>query len=204
MNTSLFGAFSRDGTSSALGNDNDSQLLGTLRDWSDVVLVTAGTVRMEHYGKTNSQLAIVSHSLELDLTSAVFFGTAPIIFTDRTAHISSLRQNRITNLRKAGAHVIEVPDTKPHTLISALKDLGFTRVSCEGGPSLYASLLSEDLIDVIHLTITPTVSSCDATFGLKLESDTPWTKRFKLESALADSDGTLFCRYRKKATDVGA
>ena len=47
--STLNGSATIDGRSKALGNDLDGKLLNALRDWCDVVLVGAETVRSENY-----------------------------------------------------------------------------------------------------------------------------------------------------------
>lgn len=51
----------------------------------------------------------------------------------------------------AGARLIALPDTDPQTALRALAAEGLTRVLCEGGATLAASLLRASLIDEIAL-----------------------------------------------------
>ncbi|MCT1554390.1 dihydrofolate reductase family protein [Corynebacterium sanguinis] len=194
--TALFGAFSRAGTSGSLGNELDSQLLLALRDWSDCVLVGAGTVRAEDYGPATLPFAVVSRSLSLDPDSRFFRGTPPLILTPR----ASLGDASLTPCRKrltqAGATLIDTGTGSPAEIIAALHARGFSRISCEGGPSLYAAMLAADLIDVMHLTVDPSVSGGDA-HHLPLENSDCGTRRFTLEATHVSPDSVLFCRYRR-------
>lgn len=72
-----------------MGNDTDGQLFAALRNWADVVLVGAQTVRAEDYsgvkpngdGSRPAPIAVPSRSLDFDITSDFFtdFTTPPII-----------------------------------------------------------------------------------------------------------------------------
>ena len=50
MVSSVDGAATLEGTSGALGGDGDRMAFRRLREWADVVLVGAGTIRAEDYG----------------------------------------------------------------------------------------------------------------------------------------------------------
>ena len=70
--SSLTGSLTLDGVSGGLGNELDRQLLLALRDWADVVLVGAGTVRAEGYtGDRAKQLAVLSRSGDVPLADAL-------------------------------------------------------------------------------------------------------------------------------------
>lgn len=75
--SSLTGSVTLDGVSGDLGNDLDRELLLALRDWADVVLVGAGTVRAEGYtGQRAKQLAVVSRSGDVPLDDALVLSPA--------------------------------------------------------------------------------------------------------------------------------
>ncbi|GAB3700534.1 dihydrofolate reductase family protein [Corynebacterium nasicanis] len=70
--SSLTGSLTLDGTSGALGNELDRALLLALRDWADVVLVGAETVRAEGYtGQRAKQLAVLTRSGDVPLADAL-------------------------------------------------------------------------------------------------------------------------------------
>src|SRR3954462_13944750 len=72
------GSVSLQGKSGTLGNAADRELFQLLRAMSDVVLVGAGTARVENYGgarEVNGRtppIAVVSRSLDFDPTSRLF------------------------------------------------------------------------------------------------------------------------------------
>ena len=94
MISSLDGAISVEGRSGALGGAADHRVFATLRAHADVILVGAGTVRTEGYGKVRLDeemqrvrmargqvalppIAVVSGSLQLDWSSPFFTGPGP-------------------------------------------------------------------------------------------------------------------------------
>lgn len=87
MISTIDGAGWHDGKSGGLGSETDRRLFSLLRGLADVVLVGAGTVRIEGYGPVRAAehwgevragrgavppLAIVSRGLEFNLDAAVF------------------------------------------------------------------------------------------------------------------------------------
>ncbi|MDO5670889.1 MAG: dihydrofolate reductase family protein [Corynebacterium sp.] len=70
--TSLTGSLTLDGVSGGLGNDLDRELLLALRDWADVVVVGAATVRAEGYtGARAKEVAVVTRSGDVPLPGAL-------------------------------------------------------------------------------------------------------------------------------------
>ena len=147
----------------------DLKLLLLLRALSDVVLVGANTARLENYRQPKARaefaflnrkpprLAVVSSSLEFDLTSPLFSGGLEptlIINVGNTSPSAALTD---------AAQLVDVPteavntDTFATTLIAKLADLGLTSVTCEGGPSLLAQLLKAEVVDEYDLTISPII-----------------------------------------------
>lgn len=193
----LFGGFARGGTSAALGNNTDASLIAGLRDWADVILVGAGTVAAESYGPANTPMAVVSRSLELEPSLEIFRGSRLMVLAPESSLVDAQLRPRAARLTGAGAEVHSTGEGKPADIVATLRGLGFQRILCEGGPSLYAAMLDADLIDVLHLTLDPTISNQDGPFGLKLAGSGRYTRAFSLDDATVDADSTLFCRYRR-------
>ena len=196
----LFGAFARRGTSGSLGNRTDSALLAGLRDWADVILVGAGTVHAEDYGPAATPMAVVSRSLEVDTSLGIFEGARPLILAPEPSLADASLLPHTRTLTAAGAELHSTGRGEPAEIVAALRRLGFNRILCEGGPGLYAAMLRANLVDVLHLTVDPSVGSEDGPFGLDLAAGgaaRAFTRRFLLEDATVDADSTLFCRYRR-------
>ena len=157
----LSGAASIRGTSRSLGNDIDFSLLNLLRTWSDVVLVGGGTVRMENYfGVTCSNqektmrtergqapvppIAVITKSFDFDTSTQLFTDTeVPPLFLAPQASIDdpNLADAR-SSLESSGARIISTGDGSAQEIVDALRNDGFNRITCEGGPGLYGMLLS--------------------------------------------------------------
>ena len=193
----LFGAFARRGTSGSLGNSTDGALLAGLRSWADVILVGAGTVHAESYGPASTPMAVVSRSLEIDTSLGIFQGDRVLMLAPELSLADASLLPHTRTLTAAGAELHSTGGGEPEEIVMTLRRLGFNRILCEGGPSLYAAMLRADLVDVLHLTVDPSVGSEDGPFGLDLASSRPYTRRFILEDATADEDSMLFCRYRR-------
>lgn len=129
-----------------------------LRASHDAVMVGAGTVRADNpdlriraLGTTHQPVRIVtSRHLRLPEGSQLWSSAseAPVwIVCDEGALISP----EAKAWGNAGATLIPVPSNgahlSPHETLTALGDKGLTRVFCEGGGMLAASLLAADLVD---------------------------------------------------------
>ncbi|QYH19643.1 dihydrofolate reductase family protein [Corynebacterium aquatimens] len=192
----LFGGFGRAGTSGPLGNETDAALIGALRSWADVILVGSGTVQAEDYGPAHTPMAVLSTSLQLDTDLGIFHGSRLIVLApERSLDDVSLEPNRHA-LRNAGAELMSSGGGSAPEIINALHEAGFARILCEGGPSVYADMLSADLVDVLHLTLDPSIGPEDGPFGLKLGGD-QHPRRFAIEDATVDGTAMLFCRLRR-------
>nr|WP_269208573.1 dihydrofolate reductase family protein [Corynebacterium aquatimens] len=198
MVNTLFGSFTIDGTSGGLGNDNDTAVLLGLREWADAVLVTSGTVKKEHYGASDTPLAVVSRSLDFDTDSELFDGEGPIILTPQASFDDSSQEmaDRRNALESAGAQIVSTGGGSPAEIVDTLRGRGYARISCEGGPSLYAALLADGLVDVLHLTTDPRVPN--EMTSLKLtDLGSVDTSRWVLEHLTSDEDSMIFTRYRR-------
>jgi riboflavin-specific deaminase-like protein len=203
--TTLDGRAAINGRSGPIGSATDTEMLQRLRTRVDAVMIGAGTMRAERYGRMVSDpdlrayrertglahdplAVVVSNRLELPWDAALFTdgGGRVVVFT---------------------ASDEEPPETAtPVTLIRhpdgvdldrALEWLrverGIRSVLCEGGPTLHGRLREAGLADELFLTIAPKIAGGE---GPRV-----------LEGALADVDNVelawlleaeseLFARYR--------
>jgi riboflavin biosynthesis pyrimidine reductase len=162
--SSADGAVTLNGVSGGLGGPGDRRVFQLLRDLADVILVAAGTVRNEGYGypKFGAErrarrlaagrqewptFAIVSRRLDLDLSSTLFTD-APVRTVVVTGPDSPA--DRRTDLERC-AEVVVV-DALPDA-VAALHRRG--PILCEGGPSLFGTLVADGLVDELCLTLSP-------------------------------------------------
>lgn len=201
--SSLDGAVTLQGKSAGLSSAADRAVFHLLRSMADVVLVGAGTAREENYGGAKSAegrqpppIAVVSRSLDFDLTARLFTDTAvpPIVITC-AASPSEVRQQLST---VAEVLVAGDADVDLHAALDALADRGLGRVLCEGGPHLLGAVAAAGLLDELCLTLSPIVAGGNAgriVAGYLPDVVEPMHLRHVLED-----DGHLFLRY-STATD---
>lgn len=134
------------------------RLTHALRATHDAVMVGGGTARADDptlnvrgLGITHQPTRIVlSRKLDLPLSSklAATAKDIPLLI----CHAKDADPNLITAWQGLGATLIEVPTNAarqldPKATMQALAEHGLTRIFCEGGGALAASLLQADLVD---------------------------------------------------------
>lgn len=107
--------------------------------------------------------------------------------------------NQPESLKNLSANIVSGDLQK---IVSMLKRKGYKQVLIEGGPTLLASFLREDLLDEIFLTISPKIFGNDNKSTLTLVEGYLFppakVKKFKLISVKKLGD-EVFLRYRKTA-----
>ena len=206
--SSLDGAATRDGRSGGLGDAADRRVFALLRRPADVVLVGAGTARVEEYGALrlgeadvrwrtgrglpeHPVLAIISGSLDLDPEAGMFTDapTRPLIYT-----LASASADRRAALQSV-ADVVDAGETEldPAVVRADLRARGLGRVHAEGGPHVLGAFLAADAVDELCLTLAPSVEAGDA--GRIARSDAATPREMRLVSMLRAGD-ELLLRYR--------
>ncbi len=203
--TTLDGRAAINGRSGPIGSKADTEMLQRLRTRVDAVMIGAGTMRAERYGRivsdpalrayrertvlTHDPLAvIISNRLELPWDAGLFTdgGGRVVVFTasdqeppETATSVTVVRHPEGVELDRA--------------LEWLLEERGIKSVLCEGGPTLHGRLREGGLADELFLTIAPKIAGGE---GPRI-----------LEGALADidevelawlleSEGELFARYR--------
>ncbi len=210
---SIDGGATLAGRSGGLGNPGDRALFMLLRALADVVLVGAGTVRVENYGGARlsvaqrqrrrdrgqsevPRIAIVTASGQLDRDLRIFTDTElpPLVLTSTAAAEDTRR-------RLAGhAEVQDCSTGNPDrvdeaAVLAALGSRGHYRVLTEGGPMLLGSFIERDLLDELCLTVAPFLVG-----GLARRIATgPGEVAIPMHCAhlLTDESGYLYGRYVK-------
>ncbi|MGV0385454.1 pyrimidine reductase family protein [Corynebacterium tuberculostearicum] len=206
MVSTLTGSATMNHVSEDMGNDTDGQLFAALRNWADVVLVGAQTVRAEDYsgvapatdGSRPAPIAVPSRSLDFDITSDFFtdFITPPIFLVPHSSRDDQELAKRIATIESTGAEVCDAGEGTVQNYISVLKDRGFKRVLCEGGPGMIGQLVDIDAIDQMYLTLDPHLSTGVETPMATFQGEHSH-RRMQLENVAADHDGTVFLRYSR-------
>lgn len=213
--SSVDGGATADGKSGALAGPGDRTLFQLMRALADVVLVGAGTVRIENYGGVQLSvagrqarqargqaevppIAIVTQSGRLERDMLVFTHTevAPLVLTC-TAAAAATR-----HYLGDAAVVLDCSGADPGAvdmavLLAALASRGLRRVLTEGGPRLHSSFIEADLLDELCLTLAPTVVGGQA----RRIATGPGQVHTPMRRAhlLADDAGYLYTRYVRGA-----
>ncbi|MFC7762091.1 pyrimidine reductase family protein [Catellatospora bangladeshensis] len=167
MITSLDGAATLEGRSGALGSPADQDLMKRLRMQADVVLVGAGTIRVEGYGATlldaEAQAWRTAHGLTPHPRFAVVTRSGDVpakFFTDPPARPIVITYASAPHDYPGDAEVIDCGDSSvdPAVMVAELAARGLTQILCEGGPHLLGGLVAADLVDELCLTVSPTLA----------------------------------------------
>jgi riboflavin biosynthesis pyrimidine reductase len=183
----------------------DRQLFHALRTRVDAVMIGAGTLRVERYGRmvpdagrreqrvaaglAPDPLAIVvSGSLDLpaDLPLLQDPSSRVVIVTSAAHSLEGVRA-QVDYLRSPAVDL-------PAALARLRSDHGVRAILCEGGPHLNATLLAEGLIDELFLTNVSVLAGAAGAMsimdGAPLEEPVVLELRWMLEH-----EGELFARY---------
>ncbi len=185
MVSSIDGSTVVDSNSRGLSSKADQEVLLTLRDLADVLIVGAATVRIEGYGpprKPGQRVGVVSRKGDVDATSALFTSGAGFLIVPEDAPPSTV------DCVRAGLGEAD--------LAGALAQLDADFVQAEGGAILNGALAAADLIDELNLTISPMLAGGD---GPRVTGGTAQlARRMRLAHVLED-DGYLFTRYLRSS-----
>jgi riboflavin-specific deaminase-like protein len=205
MVASLDGKATAHGQTRALSSEVDRTLFHQLRTQADGLLVGAGTVRAERYGRaTKSEelrakrereglapeplTVIVSARLDLSPELPLLQATgAPVVIATGADHELEGVAAEVTYLRTG--------EDLPLMLARLREDHGVRSLLCEGGPTLNSHLLAAGLVDELFLSVSPQVlGGADAltivagrVLGEPLGAELVW---------LCEAGGELFGRWR--------
>ena len=203
--TTLDGRAAISGRSGAIGSDTDTEMLQRLRTRVDAVMIGAGTMRAERYGRIVSDPGfrsyrestgltadplgvIISNRFELPWDAGLFTdgGGQVVIFTaseeeppETATPVTVVRHPDGVELDRALAWLLEERDIKS--------------ILCEGGPTLHGRLREGGLADELFLTIAPKIAGGES--PRILEGALPDVDQVEL-AWLLESKGELFARYR--------
>ena len=193
------------GRSGAIGSDTDTAMLVGLRAKVDAVMIGAGTLRAERYGRlvpdpdqrdrrerdglpADPLAVVVSGRLDLPWDASLFTEGAGqvLIFTaseteapETRTPVGVVRHQGGVDLAAALAHL--------------RTERGSAPCSARAGPQLHAQLIEAGLVDELFVTHAPKLAGGE---GPGLVTGLPELER-PLELAwLLEEDGELFARYR--------
>lgn len=211
--SSLDGAATVEGRTAELGGEGDKRVFDLLRRLADVVLVGAGTVRIERYGamrlseesavwRERQGLApqpvfgIVSGRLLLDPASRVFAEAPvrPLVLTVETAPADRRAElERVADVVDCGVGAFD-----PLAMMRMLRERGLEQVHGEGGPSLFGTMLAADVVDELCLTLSPELTAGDA--PRIAHGEAPVRPARMALASLLRQESDLFARYLRDRT----
>ncbi|HUR84106.1 MAG TPA: dihydrofolate reductase family protein [Solirubrobacteraceae bacterium] len=200
-----------DGRASVLGRTApissvpDRQLFHALRTRVDAVMVGAGTIRTERYGRLvrdpQRRRQRVAAGLQPDPIAIVVSGSLDLpadvpLLQDPDSHVVVVTASE--RVIEGCAARVEYLRSSPVDLPGALKALraahGIRSILCEGGPALNSSLLAHGLLDELFLTTVPKIAG--GAGALTIVGEAPLAEPLDLRLVwLLESEGELFARY---------
>ncbi|MEA2333228.1 MAG: hypothetical protein QOH58_3366 [Thermoleophilaceae bacterium] len=205
MVSSLDGKATIDWRTKGLSTQLDRELFHQLRTQADAVMVGAGTVRAERYGRmaksdelrdrregeglARDPLAVVV-SARLDLPADLPLLNEPeqavVIATGSDAELPDIGE-QVTYER--------IGDDLPLLMARLRQQHGIRSVVCEGGPTLNAHLLAAGVVDELFLTLNPKLAGGAAALTIVAGRELVDPAELELVS-VAHGDGDLFTRWR--------
>jgi 5-amino-6-(5-phosphoribosylamino)uracil reductase len=190
-----------------LSSELDRQLFHQLRTQPDAIMVGAGTVRTERYGRMAKSeelraarereglapdpLAVVV-SARLDLHTDLPLLNEPeqrvVIATGSDASLPDVKSQIV--YERTGEDL-------PLLMARLRSEHGVRSVVCEGGPTLNSHLFAAGLVDELWLTLNPKVAGGAA--ALTIVAGRELVEPAELEPlSVAEGGGDLFTRWRVK------
>lgn len=204
--STLDGRASIEGHSGPIGSDTDTAMLVGLRQRCDAVMIGAGTMRVERYGRIiadpqkrarrealglpGDPLMVLVGSLDLPWDAELFTdgGGRVVIFTGDEGDPPATA-TPVEVIREAEGRV---DMTKAMSILRADHDV--RALLCEGGPRLHSQLQAGGLADELFLTIAPKLVGAGTTI---LEGALPEVAELDLVWLLQEGS-ELFARYRRR------
>lgn len=195
-----------DGRSGKIGSATDSAILHRLRTQVDAVMIGAGTMRAERYGRMvpdpelrawreqiglapDPLAVIVSGRLELPWDAPLFSdGNGKVVIFTASDAQPPATETAVEVVRHEGG--VDLPGALAHLH----GEHEIRALLCEGGPHLHAQLWAAGLADELFLTTAPKLAG--GTAPRIVEGALPDVTGLELVS-LADEDGELYARYRR-------
>jgi riboflavin biosynthesis pyrimidine reductase len=205
--TTLDGRAAIEGRSGKIGSDTDTAMLVGLRQLFDAVMIGAGTMRVEKYGRIIGDPAKRARREELGLPGdplVVLVGSLDLpwdapLFTDGGGEVLlfTAEQEGEPPATATPVEIIREPDGRVD-LAAAMRRLreerGVRALLCEGGPHLHSQLQAGGLADELFLTIAPKLVGAGSTI---LEGALPEVAELEL-AWLLQEESELFARYRRR------
>lgn len=204
MVSSLDGKATLDWRTKGLSSDVDRRLFHHLRTQADAVMVGAGTVREERYGRMTKNeelrdkrvaegrapeaLAVIV-SGRLDLPADLPLLNEP----EQEVLVATAAEHSLDGVT-AQVDYARVGDDLQRLMV-LLGERGVRSVLCEGGPTLNSYLFAAGLVDELFLTLNPKTIGGASAITIVAGRELVEPQELDLVS-VAEADGELFTRWR--------
>jgi riboflavin-specific deaminase-like protein len=205
MVASLDGKAAVDGRTRELGSEADRQIFHHLRTQADAIMVGAGTVRAERYGR-----AVKSHELRAKREEEGLAPDPPTVLVsghlrlppdlpllqdpDSQVVIATAAEHELTGTR-AQIEYLRTGDDLPLLMAKLHESHGVRSILCEGGPTLNSYLLAAGLVDELFLSLSPKLVGGLA--AITIVAGSPLLQAAEAELVwLYEGEGDLFSRWR--------
>lgn len=170
-----------DGRSGSINTDADHAVFGLLRSWADVIVVGSGTVKAEGYDapRTEPRWQQLRTNRPAHPALAVLTADGAVPSSVDTAGGGAV----FALASRAGQNFGD--------LVEQLRDRGFRRILCEGGPTIAHAAVKDGALDEVCLTWSPLLVGGD---GPRILHGSGLRRTVLLESLL-EQDGTLLGRW---------
>jgi riboflavin-specific deaminase-like protein len=195
-----------EGRSGKIGSDVDTAMLVGLRTRFDAVMIGAGTMRAERYGRIvgdpakrarreelglspSPLVVIISGRLDLPWDAPLFTEDGEVvIFTASEEAEAPAVTPRLELVRHSGG--IDLGAALGHLAA----ERGVRALLCEGGPRLHSQLWAAGMVDELFLTLAPKLIGAGPSI---VEGELPEVVDLDL-AWLLEHEGELYSRYRSR------
>lgn len=187
------------GRSAPLSDDGDRALFHALRERVDAVMVGTGTLRTERYGALIRDEEACRRRIERGLEPQPLAclvtrsGALPLdIPLFAQPRVLAFAPEPVDSLETVTLDATELTLTAVMRRLSA--DYGVRSLLCEGGPTLFGSLIHEGLVDELFLTVAPKLAGggTEPTISSGAELAEPAALRIR---SILERSGSLFFRF---------
>jgi riboflavin-specific deaminase-like protein len=195
-----------EGRSGKIGSDEDTAMLVGLRTRFDAILIGAGTMRAERYGRVvgdpqkrahreqlglspSPLVAIVSGRLDLPWDAQLFAEDGEVVvFTANQEAEPPTVTPRLEVVRHSGG--VDLAAALAHLA----GERGVRALLCEGGPRLHSQLWAGGMVDELFLTLAPKLVGAGPSI---VEGQLPDVAELEL-AWLLEHESELYSRYRSR------
>ena len=193
------------GRTAPISSVADRQVFHALRTSADAVMVGAGTLRTERYGRlvrdSQRREQRVAAGLEADPLAIVVSGRLDLtpdlpLLADPVSRVVvvTASEGSIEGCLAQVSYLRSSPVDMASALAMLRAEHGVRSILCEGGPSLNATLFAEGLVDELFLTTVPKIAGGAGALTIVGAAPLAGPLDARLQWLL-EHEGELFARY---------